>query len=116
MKLFYLRCFVLLLFAYASGAPILRGSGGLSIVPIPTTGANRELEKKTWLVFSSAGDHSAVGDWLPGREYDIMVAYYGKQPETFPFRDLVDIYRPRKGCKFCNLKYLFLLQLIVIIF
>ena len=114
MNSFYLLSFLVVLFTHANGAPIFRGSdsgyskdGIISIIPMPTTGANRELEKKPWLVFSSAGDHSAVGDWLPGREYDVMVAYYGKQPESFPFRDLVDIYRPRKDCKFCNLKYFY---------
>ena len=74
-------------------------------LPQPTTGANRSTEKQNWLVFTSAGDHSAVAQWLAGRHYDIMVVYYGTEPEAFPYRDLVDVYRPRKGCKFCNLKY-----------
>lgn len=77
----------------------------MTVIPSPTTGANRSTERQPWLVFTSAGDHSAVAQWLAGRHYDIMVVYYGKEPESFPYRDLVDIYRSRTGCKFCNLKY-----------
>ena len=54
------------------------------IITLPTTGENRSTERKPWLVFSSAGDHSAIAQWLPGREYDIMVSYYGSNPESFP--------------------------------
>lgn len=78
---------------------------GITIIPSPTTGETRSQERQPWLVFTSAGDHSAVGQWLAGRHYDIMTVYYGKEPQAFPYRDLVDIYRARQGCKFCNLKY-----------
>jgi hypothetical protein len=96
-------------FKLTLSAPHFRSSTtslpGITIIPSPTTGETRSQERQPWLVFTSAGDHSAVGQWLAGRHYDIMTVYYGKEPQAFPYRDLVDIYRARQGCKFCNLKY-----------
>ena len=111
-NMFLIRCIFLQLticFKLTLSAPHFRSSTtslpGITIIPSPTTGETRSQERQPWLVFTSAGDHSAVGQWLAGRHYDIMTVYYGKEPQAFPYRDLVDIYRARQGCKFCNLKY-----------
>ena len=74
-----------------------------SLVPPPTSGANRDSERKPWLLFTSAGDHSNVAQWLPGRRYDVMVSYYGDG--DFPWKDVVDIFRVNKDCKFCNIQH-----------
>ena len=87
------------------GAAPLRGVGQPQVIPSPTIGADRDREKKPWLVFTSAGDHSAVAQWLPGRRYDVMVVYYGDG--EYPYKDMVDIYRERRDCKFCNLKWMY---------
>ncbi len=129
-----LLLFLLLLFCVAVGggraAPVgLRGNNGgnaggntggggggdlidaidrvaAATVPTPTRGADRDAtERMPWLVFTSAGDHSNVAQWLPGRRYDVFVSYYGDSPDTFPFRSTVDIFKARKDCKFCNIQY-----------
>lgn len=73
------------------------------VIPAPTTGEDRANERKPWLLFTSAGDHSNVAQWLPGRRYDVMVTYYGSK--DFAWKDKVDIFRARPDCKFCNLQY-----------
>jgi hypothetical protein len=58
------------------------------------------------LVFTSAGDHSRLRDWLEGkRDFDLWVVYYGDTPGTFC--DLSDKYLSRKGSKFQNLHHCF---------
>ena len=102
--------FAVVILHATTASPILRAplvNNSPSTILSPTTGANRSIERKPWLIFTSAGDHSAVSQWLPGRQFDVMVSYYGTKPEDFPYRDLVDIYRHRPGCKFCNLKYFY---------
>lgn len=84
-----------------AGAEVGIGDPG---VPDPTKGVERLKERRKWLVFTSAGDHSNVAQWLPGRLYDVMVTYYG-EPGNFSLKNQVDIYRERKDCKFCNLKH-----------
>ena len=73
-------------------------------VPPPTAGEERSSERKPWLLFTSAGDHSNVAQWLPGRRYDVMVVYYGDR-DDYEWKDKVDIFRRNKDCKFCNIQH-----------
>jgi hypothetical protein len=89
----------------ASTAAVAIAADSVALAPPrPTTGEERALERKPWLLFTSAGDHSNVAQWLPGRRYDVMVSYYGDS-DDYPWKDAVDIFRRNKDCKFCNIQH-----------
>lgn len=68
-----------------------------------TSGAPRRKN----LVYTSAGDRSAVRNWLsPQRNFDLWVTYYGDQ--TGSYREIADHYHERKGSKFQNLHHAYL--------
>ena len=59
-----------------------------------------------YLVFTSAGDHSNIDQWLRGeRHFDLWITYYGDQQERL--KDKADFYNQRKDGKFPNLYYLY---------
>jgi hypothetical protein len=59
---------------------------------------------RDFLVFTSAGAHANVGQWLRGpRNFDVWLAYYG--PGASPFAGAVEIHTVRKGAKFQNLHF-----------
>jgi len=58
--------------------------------------------KKTFLVFTSAGDNANLGMWLNGhRNFDLCIAYYGN--ETDRYKGLTPYYFQNKDTKFPNL-------------
>lgn len=63
------------------------------------------LEVKSNLVFTSAGKHSNIEQWLSGQSFDIFVVYYADG--EFPLRHKVQHLAYRKGGKFQNLHYFF---------
>ncbi len=61
-----------------------------------------KIDRKKYLLFTSAGDSSAVDSWFDSdRNFDIWVTYYGDN--EFPFEHDVEYFNKRKGGKFPNL-------------
>lgn len=54
-----------------------------------------------FLVFTSAGDHANIARWLPNRNFDLWISYYGHQPD--PDRMNAEFYDHKKGAKFPKL-------------
>jgi hypothetical protein len=71
----------------------------------------RENRARRWCVFTSAGDHNNVLSWLAGldgREWDLVVAFYGDDDAAFErLRPACRAAFRSKGSKFQNLKKLF---------
>jgi hypothetical protein len=67
-------------------------------------------QQRRWCLFTSAGDRNAVRLWLEGatpRRWDLVVAYYGDNDNTFSEISKLSSYAFRtKGSKFQNLKKL----------
>jgi hypothetical protein len=68
--------------------------------------------QQRWCVFTSAGERNAIRRWLAGdtpRRWDLVVAYYGDDEQTFSEISKPCIYAFRtKGSKFQNLRKLLL--------
>ena len=63
--------------------------------------------KRTWLVFTSAGDRSNVAQWYrEDKEFDLMVVYYGDKAE-YEYATLADRLEVRKDGKFPNLLHFY---------
>lgn len=64
--------------------------------------------KRKSLVFTSAGDHSAVTQWVAkaARTFDLCVVYYGDRPEAPELQSRADFFYKRKGSKFQNLYWM----------
>lgn len=60
--------------------------------------------RRRFLVYTSAGDKTALRRWLADdRDFDLWVTYYGDGPDTL--RPLADLYDRRKGSKFQNVRH-----------
>jgi hypothetical protein len=68
------------------------------------------MGRRPWCLFTSAGDHDAIGLWLQGggvRRWDLVAAYYGDDPAQFARIERASDHAFRsKGGKFQNLKRL----------
>ena len=62
------------------------------------------VPRSPFLVYTSAGDRSAVSQWRsqPGN-FELFITYYGDVPGAL--RGLADFYNERKGVKFPNLQH-----------
>lgn len=59
-----------------------------------------------YLVYTSAGDHSNVRQWIQGtKTFDLWITYYGDRPGHL--NDVADYYNARKGSKFQNLHHVY---------
>lgn len=58
---------------------------------------------RPYLVFTSAGRHANLSHWLPGRNFDLWVTYYG--PGENPYARVAEIHHSRSGSKFQNLAF-----------
>jgi hypothetical protein len=65
-----------------------------------------------YLVYTSAGDHSNLYNWLKnadsqkeGKAFDLWVTYYGDQENKY--KEFADYYNMHKGGKFPNLYYVY---------
>ena len=68
-----------------------------------TLSLSTATSERRFLVYTSAGDRSAVKLWLEGRRnFDLWVTAYGDDPERY--RDDVDYMDVRQGGKFQNLR------------
>ena len=68
--------------------------------------------RSNWCVFTSAGDYSNVGAWIPtdgNRKWDLIVAFYGdSEAECAQLTAIADRLIRSRGSKFQNLRSIFL--------
>jgi hypothetical protein len=61
---------------------------------------------RPYLVYTSAGEHANIFQWLEGRRnFDLWITYYGDHGNRY--RQVASFYNRRKGSKFQNLYYAF---------
>jgi hypothetical protein len=72
------------------------------------SGLRKALDRppSQYLVYTSAGDHANVAQWIQGpKSFDLWITYYGDLPGSL--FDCCDYYNVRKGAKYQNLHFVY---------
>ena len=64
------------------------------------------VKRHNWLVYSSIGDNTNMPHWLPERQFDLWLTYYGDNTDL-DLSDQCEFFLHKKGAKFPNFFALF---------